>query len=186
VTAAERITRWIAQINASSQAALLVRLVIAVAGLVALLVPAAQEWDQMDLVLFAGPPLLIVCVALPDSTAALLFLALVAGGWLFRAPSEVSWGVVVTGIALLVVHLASAFAAQIPSYARVSWRALDRWLLPATIAALLGPVVAVAAALVRNAEVPGSLLVTVAALAAATAAVWFASGQSAVDRDSKP
>jgi len=121
-------------------------------------------------------------VTLPDSTAALLFLALVTGGWLLRAPSEVSWGVVVTGIALLVVHLASAFAAQIPSYAQVSRRALDRWLLPATIAALLGPVVAVAAALVRNAEVPGSLLVTVAALAAATGAVWFASGQSAVDR----
>jgi hypothetical protein len=46
------------------------------------------------------------------------------------------------------------------------------------IAGLLGPVVAVAAAVIRGADVSGSLLVTVAALAAATAAVWFASGQS--------
>jgi hypothetical protein len=50
--------------------------------------------------------------------------------------------------------------------------------LPATIAALLAPVVAIAAALVRGADVPGSLLVTVGALIGATAAVWFASGQS--------
>jgi hypothetical protein len=56
-------------------------------------------------------------------------------------------------------------------------------LLPATIAGLLGPVVAVAAALVRGADVPGSLLVTVGALAAASAAVWFAAGQSVSSRD---
>jgi hypothetical protein len=89
----------------------------------------------------------------------------------------------VTGIALLVVHLASAFAAQIPSYGKVGPRVLRRWLLPATIAALVGPVVAIAAALVRGADVPGSLLVTVGALAAATAAVWFAAGQSISSRD---
>ena len=185
MTAAERITRWIAQLHASSQAALAVRLVIAVAGVIALVVPGVQDWDQLDVVVLVGPPLLIACVVLPDSTAALVFMVVVAGGWLFRAPSEVSWGVVVTGIALLAVHLASAFAAQIPSYAQVSRRAFDRWLLPATIAVLLAPVVAFAAALVRNAEVPGSLLVTVAALAAATVAVWFASGQSAADREDK-
>jgi hypothetical protein len=54
-------------------------------------------------------------------------------------------------------------------------------LLPASIAALLGPLVAIGAAVVRDAEVPGSLVVTVAALAAATAAVWFAAGQSVND-----
>jgi hypothetical protein len=37
--------------------------------------------------------------------------------------------------------------------------------------------VAVAAALVQGAEVPGSLLVTVGALVLATATIWFASGQ---------
>jgi hypothetical protein len=137
-----------------------------------------QSWDQLDLVPLLGVPLLLVCVVLPDSTAAVLFLLVVAGGWIARAPSEVGFGVVVTGIALLVVHLASAFAAQIPSYGKVSRRALRRWLLPAMIAGLLGPVVAIAAAVVRGVEVPGSLLVTVAALAAATAAVWFAAGQS--------
>jgi hypothetical protein len=43
-------------------------------------------------------------------------------------------------------------------------------------------VVAVASALVRGADVPGSLVLTVAALAAVTGAVWFAAGQSVTDR----
>jgi hypothetical protein len=113
-------------------------------------------------------------VVLPDSAAPLFFMLVVAGGWLQRAPSGVGWDVVLTGIALLVVHLASAFAAQFPSYARVERRALRKWLLPAMIALLLGPVVAVAAALIRGAAVPGYMVLTVAALAAVTGAVWFA------------
>ncbi|WP_112246563.1 hypothetical protein [Kribbella monticola] len=178
MTLADRITNWLAQLRASGLASVLSRLVIAIAGTVALVVPTVQSWDQLDLVPLLGVPLLLVCIWLPDSTAAALFLVVVAGGWMMRAPSEVGFGLVVTGIALLAVHLASAFAAQIPSYGKVSRRALRRWLLPAMIAGLLGPVVAIAAAVVRGAEVPGSLLVTVAALAAATVAVWFAAGQS--------
>ena len=79
---------------------------------------------------------------------------------------------------MLFRSLATAFAGQLPSYGRAGRRAVRRWVLPATIAALLAPVVAIAAALVRGADVPGSLVVTVGALVGATAAVWFASGQS--------
>ena len=183
MTPAERISIWLAQLRASGRATVLARLAIGAAGAVALVVSSVQPWDQLDVVILLGVPLLVACVVLPDSAAALLFLVVIAGGWLYRAPSEVSWGLVITGIALLVVHLASAFAAQIPSYGKAGPRVLRRWLLPATIAALLGPVVAIAAALVRGADVPGSLLVTVGALAAATAAVWFAAGQSISSRD---
>jgi hypothetical protein len=44
------------------------------------------------------------------------------------------------------------------------------------------PAVAVAAALIQGADVPGSLLVTVAALVLATATIWFSAGQK-VGRD---
>jgi hypothetical protein len=178
MTVANRITNWLAQLRASGLASLLSRLVVAIAGTVALVVPTVQSWDQLDLVPLLGVPLLLVSIVLPDSTAAGIFLVVVAGGWIARAPGEVGFSVVVTAIALLVVHLAAAFAAQIPSYGKVSRRALRRWLLPAMIAGLLAPVVALAAAVIRGAGVPGSLLVTVAALAAATVAVWFAAGQS--------
>jgi hypothetical protein len=187
MTAAERITLWLALIRASSLATVLCRLTIAAAGAVAVLLPASRPWDELDLIPILAVPLLLVCVVLPDSAAPLFFILVVAAGWLQRAPNGVSWDVVLTGIALLVVHLASAFAAQFPSYARVERRALRKWLLPAMIALLLGPVVAVAAALIRGAAVPGSMALTVGALAAATGAVWFAAaGEQRTPGDSTP
>jgi hypothetical protein len=174
---AERITLWLAQMRASGRAVVVARLVILVSGAVALVVPTVQSWDQMDLVPVLAVPALVATVALPDSLAGLVFLLVVSAGWLMRAPAEVGWGLAVTAIALLVVHLAAAFTAQVPSYARMHRDALRRWWLPAAIAVLLVPVVAVSAALVRGADVPGSLLVTVGALLLGTAIIWFASGQ---------
>ena len=179
---AERISLWLAQLRASGRAAVLARLTIALAGAVALLVPAVQSWDQLDLIPLIAIPMLVATIVLPDSLAGVIFIAVVALGWLSRAPGEVSWSLVLTGIALLVVHLATAFTAQLPSYALVQQQSLRRWLVPGAIALLIGPVVAVAAALIQGAEVPGSLLVTAAALVLATATIWFAAGQK-VGRD---
>lgn len=174
----DKLSQWLSQLQAMSSATWAARSAIAGAGLVALVLPGVQSWDQMDAIPLAGAFLLVACVMLPDSLAALLFLATICLGWLMRAPNGLSWDLVLTGIALLVVHLASAFAGQLPSYAVAGRQVLRKWLLPATIALLLGPVVAVAAALVRDAAVPGSLVVTVAALIATTGAVWYASGSS--------
>lgn len=181
MTTAERITVWLASMRASGRAAVTARLLIVGAGLAAIVLPASRPWDQLGLIPWLAVPLLVACAAVPDSAAALFFLLVVTGGWLLRAPGDVSWDVAATGIALLVVHLAAAFAAQLPSYAKVERRAVRRWLLPATVSALLGPLAAIGAALVRDAAVPGSMVVTVAALAAATAAVWFAAGEAGVD-----
>ncbi|WBQ04060.1 hypothetical protein [Kribbella sp. CA-293567] len=183
MSGAEKLTQWLSQAQSTGTATWLARSAIALAGVVAVVLPGWQTWDQLDAVPIVGSLLLVACVLLPDSLAALVFILVVCFGWLMRAPNELSWSLVVTGIALLVVHLASAFAAQIPSYAVVDRQALRRWLLPATVALLLGPVVALAAAVVRGAGVRGSLLVTVGALAAATAVVWFASGQPLGDRE---
>jgi hypothetical protein len=178
MTAAEKVSLWLAQLRSAGEAALVARLLTAGAGAVALGVSGAQGWDQLDLVPLIAIPMLLATVVLPDSLAGLIFLVVVAGGWVMRAPAEISWSLVLTGIALLVVHLATAFAAQIPSYVQVHRQAIRRWLLPGAIAVLLGPVVAVAAALVQGAHVPGSLLVTAAALLLAAASLWFASGQN--------
>jgi hypothetical protein len=178
----EKISSWLAQLRASGRAVVIARLSIAVAGAVALLVSAVQSWDQLDLVPLVAIPMLLATVVLPDSPAGLTFLVVVAGGWLIRAPAEVSWSLVLTGIALLVVHLATAFSAQLPSYAIVHRQALRRWLLPGAIALPAGPVVAIAAALIQGADVPGSMYVTAAALALTTATIWFTAGQK-IGRD---
>ncbi|MEU4196209.1 hypothetical protein AB0E69_30180 [Kribbella sp. NPDC026611] len=182
MTAAEKITLWLAQVRASGRAVLLARLVIMAAGVVALVVSSLQPWDQMDLVPMLAAPMLVVTVVLPDSLAGLLFIVILTGGWLMRAPGEISWGLGITAAALVVVHLATAFTAQLPSYARVHRDALKRWWLPAAIAVLIVPTAAVAAAAVQGADVAGSLLFTVGALALATTAIWFAAGQK-IGRD---
>ncbi|MFC6160551.1 hypothetical protein [Kribbella jiaozuonensis] len=177
MSTAEKITLWLAQLRASGRAVIYARLVIAVAGAVALVVPAVQSWDQLDLIPLVGVPMLLATVVLPDSLAGFVLLVVVALGWLVRAPADISWSLVVTAVALVVVHLATAFAAQLPSYARVHPAALRRWWLPTAIASLLVPVVALAAALVQGADVPGSLVVTVVAMGLGTATIWFAAGQ---------
>jgi uncharacterized membrane protein len=179
---AEKISLWLAQLRASGRGVVLARLTVAVAGGVALLVSAVQPWEQLDLIPLLAIPLLLATVVLPDSLAGLLFIVAVAGGWMMRAPAEVSWSLALVGISLVVVHLATAFAAQVPSYALVHRQALRRWMLPGAMALLIVPVVAVAAASVQGANVEGSLLVTVAALVLATATIWFAAGQK-VGRD---
>ncbi|MGW7683439.1 hypothetical protein ACWGID_22070 [Kribbella sp. NPDC054772] len=182
MTAAERISLWLEQLRASGRAMRIARSVIALAGAVALVVPALQSWDEMDLVPIVGVPLLVATVVLPDSPAAAAFLLLVGVGWLLRAPREVSWSLALTAMALVVVHLATAFAAQVPSYVRIRPAALRRWWLPTAIALSLVVVGAVAARLVQGADVRGSLVVVAAAMALVAATIWFAAGQK-LDRD---
>ncbi|WP_433166391.1 hypothetical protein [Kribbella sp. CA-247076] len=177
MTPSEKITLWLAQLQASGLAARLARLVIAIAGGVALLVSAVQPWDQLDLIPLVAIPMLVATVVLPDSLAGVIFIVVMAGGWLMRAPAEVGWSLALLAIALLMVHLATAFSAQLPSYALVHKQALRRWLVPTAIAVVLVPVVAIAAALIRDAAVPGSMLVTVVALVLATTLIWFAADQ---------
>jgi hypothetical protein len=182
VTADEKITQWLAELRATGRAVLLARLVIAVAGAVAIVVPALQPWDQLDLVPYLAVPLLLTTVVLPDSLAAMLFLLVVGLGWLLRAPGTMSWSLVLTAIALVVVHLSAAFVGQLPSYARVHRTALHRWWLPTATAVLLPLAIAGAVALVQHADVPGSLAVTAAAIALAAATLWFTAGQK-LNRD---
>jgi hypothetical protein len=177
MTADERIILWLAQVRVLGPGVVIARLVVLVAGVVALVVPGLQSWDQADLVPIAGGVLLLCTVVLPDSLAGMCLLLVVVLGWLMRAPAAPSWGLVVTAVALVVLHLATAFAGQLPSYAQVHRSALRRWWLPAATAVLLAPLVAAATALIRDADVPGSLLVTAAATILAATTIWLTSAQ---------
>ncbi|MGZ0148372.1 hypothetical protein ACXJJ3_14975 [Kribbella sp. WER1] len=182
MSADEKITLWLAQLRSSGRTVLLARLVIAVTGAIALVVSAVQPWDQLDLVPYVGVPLLLAAVVLPDSVAALVFMLVIALGWIMRAPSTITGGLILTAAALVILHLATSFAAQLPSYARVHRAALQRWWLPAATATLLTGLIAGAAALVHHANVPGSLAVTSAAIALTAVTIWLTAGQK-LNRD---
>ncbi|HWD79364.1 MAG TPA: hypothetical protein VG497_10780, partial [Kribbella sp.] len=91
MTADEKITQWLAELRAASRAVLLARFVIALANTIAIVVPALQPWDQLDLVVYLAVPLLLTAVVVPDSVAATLFLLVTTLGWLMRAPATVTW-----------------------------------------------------------------------------------------------
>ncbi|MFC0627403.1 hypothetical protein [Kribbella deserti] len=170
---AERINLWATRVRAAGRVAVLSRLLILVSGGLALTIAGLQPWDQVDLVLYAGIAALVVTIALPDSAAPFAFLVAVAGGWLMRGPSEPGWQVAAVAMALVAFHLATAYAAQLPAYVRATGTTARRWLLPATVALLLAPAVAAMSALVRNAELSGSLALTITALALATTAYYL-------------
>jgi hypothetical protein len=174
MTLAERINLWLLRWRRAGRPALLSRVVILVAGVVALVVSALPSWDQADAVPVVGVALLVLTILLPDTPVPLLFIGVVAAGWLYRAPAEPAWDVAVLAASLVAVHLGSAYAAQIPLATEASPTTVRRWLLPATIGLVAGPLVAIASALVRRADVPGALAVTIAAAAAVALTTWYA------------
>ena len=171
------IARWIngrlAALRTSHPSALLVRLVIFLAGVAALVLLSAQSWNVADIVWYFAIPLLVVSTTSPDTPAGLCFIGVVALDWVIESSSQPGWQVVVFAIVVVVMHLASAYAGQIPSYAASGLKAVRKWLLPATVASA---VAALAAALSAAADGrPGSLVITVAALVGVGLLAWYVS-----------
>jgi hypothetical protein len=168
-----RINRWLAALRTSHPSALLARLVVLVAGVAALVLLGAQSWNVADLAWYFAIPLLMVSTTSPDTPAALCFIGVVALDWLVESPAGSGWQVVVLALVLLVMHLSSAYAGQIPSYAASGWRVARKWLLPATVAAAVAVLAAALSAAFDGR--PGSLVITVAALLGIGLLAWFVS-----------
>lgn len=170
-----RINRWLAQLRAAGPPAVLVRLVILTAGLVALVLMTSRSWDVPDGAIWIAIVALPVAVAVPDSFAPLVFVAVMAAGWLAGGPVSVTWPVLAFALLLAVVHLGCAFGAQFPAYAVVQGRVLARWWPAALVAGVVTVLVAGAGGVIRGTEVEGSLTVTVAALGGTALLVWLLS-----------
>jgi hypothetical protein len=167
------INRRLAALRTSHPSARLVRLVILLSGVAALVRLGAQSWNVADVVWYVAIPLLVLSTTSPDTPAGLCFIGVVAVDWVVESPGRPGWQVVVFAVVLVVMHLASAYAGQIPSYAASGLRAIRKWLLPAAAAAA---VAAFAAALSAPADGrPGSLVITVAALVGVGLLAWFVS-----------
>jgi hypothetical protein len=171
------IAMWInsrlAALRTSHPSALLVRLVIFLAGVAALVLLGSQSWNVADIVWYFAIPLLLVSTTSPDTPAGLCFIGVVSLDWLVESSARPGWPVVVFAIVLVVMHLASAYAGQIPSYAASNWRAVRKWLLPATAASAVAVFAAALSAAVDGR--PGSLVITVAALIGVGLLAWFVS-----------
>lgn len=170
-----RINRWLLRLRAARAAAVLVRLLILAAGLVALLLTTSRSWDALDGAVWIAVVALPLAMAMPDSFAPLVFVGSMAAGWLARGPIGVSWSVLALALLLGVVHLGCAFGAQFPAYAVVQGRILARWWPAATVAGIVTVLVAGLGGVIRGTAVEGSLAVTVAALTGTALVIWLVS-----------
>jgi hypothetical protein len=151
---------------------LVLRVVVAVMVATAIAATAMPAWDAPDgyvvIAVFAG-----VCyVAAPDSGSGVVFVAALAVTWLTGAPGNVGPAVVVAALALLVGHVAAALAGSMPVTAHTDVAMALRWARPTGVIAAGVLATAALLALLDRWSLPGSVLVTVAAVAALSAAVW--------------
>ncbi len=170
-----RINRWLVQLRTAGLPAVLVRLVILTAGVVALVLMTSQSWDAPNGAIWIAVAALPIAAAVPDSFAPLVFISVMAAGWLVRGPVAVTWPVLAFALLLAVVHLGCAFGAQFPAYAVLQGRVLARWWPAALVAGAVTVLVAGAGGVIRGTDVEGSLTVTVAALGGTALLVWLLS-----------
>lgn len=172
------VSRALSALRRIRRASALLRAGIAVSAALALFATTLPGWDAPDVYVAVAVIAAVACVPAPDSPAPMVLVFAVAACWLARGPSGVSPAVVVTALGLLGVHVATALAASFPATAEVEPEVLRRW---ATGGGLVMIVVlgaaAVGAALERWSR-PGSMLVTVLALAAVAVLAWWWSQRS--------
>ena len=151
----------------------MLRVLVAAGALTAILGTALPASDVPNAYIVLAGIFAVVWTFAPDTQAGLVFVGFLGMAWLTGASGEVGPAVVVTALGLLVAHVAAALAAAMPVTAGADPRLLLRWVGPTV--AIAGAVL-VAAAVVAAFEAwspPGSIVITLVALALVTAAAWW-------------
>lgn len=168
---AATINRWLAALRIMHPTAFLVRGTVLLSGIAVLTLLGTRPWNVADLVWVTALPLLLACTVLPDSAASVCFIGIIGADWVIQSDGRPGVPIVVCALLLVVLHLASAYAGQVPSYAASSPAAVRKWLLPATVASAAAALAAVLSAAVDGR--PGSLVLTCVALVAVALLSWF-------------
>ncbi len=157
---------------------MVLRGVVATSSIVALVATIAPAWGVPDGYVWIAALFAIAACTVPDSAAGMCFAVSIVLAWVTGAPGGVGPAVVVCALALLAGHVAGALAAAMPATASADLRLALRWWRPTAVIA--GGILATAAlAVAVDAwSPPGSLILVVAALVAATFGIWWWSGAS--------
>jgi hypothetical protein len=151
---------------------IVLRAVVAVMAATAIAATVLPAWDAPDGYVVIAVLTAVGYVAGPDSGWGVVFVAALVVTWLTGAPGDVGPAVVVAALALLVGHVAAALAGSMPVTAHADVDIALHWARPTgAIAAGVLATAGVLAVLDRW-SLPSSVIVTVAAAGAVTAAVW--------------
>ncbi len=165
---------------------LVLRGIVAVMAALAIAATTVPPWDAPNGYVLVAVLAAIGYVVTPDGASGVVFAGAVVVTWLTGAPGGVGPAVVVTALALLVGHVAAALAGSIPVTAHARAGLIVLWARPtaAIAAGVLAAAVLVAA--LDSWSLPGSALVTLAAIGAVTAGAWRWSARSAPSAPSAP
>ena len=151
---------------------LVLRAVVAVMAATAIAATTMPAWDAPDGYVAVAVVAAVCYVLAPDSGSGIVFVLVLVVTWLAGAPGEVEPAVVVAALALLVGHVAAALAGSMPVTAPADVGLAVRWARPTGVIAAGVLATALALAVLDATSLPGSAIVTVAAVAAVTAAAW--------------
>ncbi len=168
-----RVVAVLTTVRQSGRVALAVRAAALLGAAVAVIATTTPGWDSPDGYILVAVIAGLVAVVRPDSAGALVCSVAVAVTWSTGASGDVTPATAAAAVGLLVLHASCALGAAAPMTAVID---------PAVVAAWWRPVAAIAGATVLTAGVtagltawspPGSIVLTLAAIAAVTAVVWW-------------
>jgi hypothetical protein len=168
-----RLATALATLRRVAMMPILLRGVVAAMATIAIAATTLPAWDAPGGYVVVAVLAAIGYVCLPDSGSGVVFVSAVAVTWLTGAPGGVGPAVVVTALALLVGHVAAALAGSIPITAHADVALALHWARP-SVAIGAGTVAAAAVvAVLDGISLPGSAVVTLAAIGAVTAGAWW-------------
>lgn len=153
---------------------MVLRAVVLASAVAAIVATAAPGWDVPDGYLVIAAIAALFATGAPDSGAWVFVAAAIVAGWGTGTPQPaVGPAVVVTALALLVGHVASALAAAMPVTARADRRLVVRWWRPTAGLAAATVAAAAVVAVLEAWGPPGSIVLVLAALGVLGVAVWW-------------
>jgi hypothetical protein len=152
---------------------LLLRAMIALGVAGAIAATTVPAWDLADAYLVIAVIAGVVGIVAPDTGAAAFASGALIVGWMAGSPGGVGPAVIVAGLCLLVVHVASAMAAAMPITARGDPRLALRWAGPTVVLGAGTVAAAGVVALLDRWSPPGSIVLVLLALAVLAAGAWW-------------
>jgi hypothetical protein len=168
--------RWevlVATLHRLGVVPLVLRGAVLAAGIVAIVATTVPSWDVPDGYVYIAVLAMVIAVVVPDSGGWFFVAAAIVAGWATGSATPVIGpAVVVTALALLAGHIASALAAAMPVTAAADLHLALRWWRPTAVLATATVGAAVVVTALDAWGPPGSIVIILAALGVVGTAVW--------------
>lgn len=171
----ERVDVAVATLRRFGTVPLVLRGVVLASAVVAIVATVVPAWDVPDGYMYIAGLAAVIGILVPDSGAWFFVAAAIVVGWTTGAEEQVGVGpaIVITALALLAGHVASALAAAMPVTAAAHLGLVLRWWRPTAVLTTATVAAAVLVGVLDAWGPPGSIVLVLGALGVVGVAVWW-------------